>query len=47
VGGGQVPDAALQFPDLADGEVRTVVLWFTELPPGGRAEVRQVRIFGR
>lgn len=47
LGGGQVPDARMQFPQLPDGEVRTVLLWFTELPAGGRAEVRQVRVVGR
>jgi eukaryotic-like serine/threonine-protein kinase len=50
LGGGEVPDPGMQFPDLPDGEVRTVVLWFTDLPQGGggwRAEVREVRLVAR
>lgn len=51
LGGGEVPDARLQFPDLPRAEVRTVVLWFTDLPEssrsGWRAEVRDVRLIGR
>ncbi|MEX1163344.1 MAG: protein kinase [Nitriliruptor sp.] len=50
LGGGPVPAAQLQFPNLPDTEVRTVLVWFTDLPEGGRrfrAEVREVRVFGR
>jgi eukaryotic-like serine/threonine-protein kinase len=51
LGGGEVPDARLQFPDLPRAEIRTVVLWFTDLPEssgsGWRAEVRDVRLVGR
>ncbi|WP_157041844.1 protein kinase domain-containing protein [Nitriliruptor alkaliphilus] len=51
LGGGEVPDARLQFPNLPRGEIRTVVLWFTDLPEssrsGWRAEVRDVRLIGR
>lgn len=50
LGGGEVPATTLEFPGLPDGEVRTVLLWFTDLPEGGnafRAEVREVRVFAR
>jgi hypothetical protein len=50
LGGGEVPAARMQFPDLPDSEVRTVVLWFTDLPEGGRGwrgEIREVRLIGR
>ncbi len=50
LGGGEVPAAQLQFPNLPDTEFRTVLVWFTELPEGGRrfrAEVSEVRVYGR
>lgn len=50
LGGGTVPAARMQFPELPDSEVRTVLLWFTELPEGGngwRGEIREVRLIGR
>jgi eukaryotic-like serine/threonine-protein kinase len=48
LGGGPVPADRLQFPSLAGSEVRTLLLWFTELPQAGngfRAEVREVRVY--
>jgi eukaryotic-like serine/threonine-protein kinase len=48
LGGGDVPGDRLQFPALGGREVRTLLLWFTELPGSGnsfRAEVREVRAF--
>jgi eukaryotic-like serine/threonine-protein kinase len=48
LGGGDVPGDRLQFPSLGGREVRTLLLWFTELPGSGssfRAEVREVRAF--
>jgi eukaryotic-like serine/threonine-protein kinase len=48
LGGGPVPADRLQFPSLAGTEIRTLLLWFTELPEAGggfRAEVREVRVY--
>jgi eukaryotic-like serine/threonine-protein kinase len=48
LGGGDVPGDRLQFPSLGGRAVRTLLLWFTELPGSGssfRAEVREVRAF--
>jgi hypothetical protein len=50
LGGGEVPDRRTQFADLADGEVSTILLWFTDLPEEDgrwRAEVHSVRLIGR
>lgn len=48
LGGGPVPADRLQFPSLAGSEIRTLLLWFTELPQAGggfRAEVREIRVY--
>jgi eukaryotic-like serine/threonine-protein kinase len=48
LGSGPVPGDRLRFPDLGGAEVRTLLVWFTELPAAGsgfRAEVRQVRVY--
>jgi eukaryotic-like serine/threonine-protein kinase len=50
LGGGEVPAERMQFPNLPDSEVRTVLLWFTDLPEGGggwRGEIREARLIGR
>jgi putative peptidoglycan lipid II flippase len=51
VGQGRIEADDVRFPDLPRGtDGDTILLWFTELPPGGtgfRAEVRDVRIYGR
>ncbi|MEX1178554.1 MAG: protein kinase [Nitriliruptor sp.] len=50
LGDGEVPATQLQFPNLPEAEVRTVLVWFTDLPDAGsgfRGEIREVRILAR
>jgi hypothetical protein len=46
----QIGSAELQIDDLPDdAEGDTLLLWFTELPPGGngyRGEIRDIRVYG-